>query len=144
MATSDPAALIKAALEADGTLTGILTGGVFQVREIKRTQSGTPPFDANGVIQPCANVIQETETPAGPYDAGSMSFVVIHFLEAEGQANINPAMQRAFEILNRNKVGTAAAEIWQVRWIENSAFIQEPALLCSLRYSRYAVYRKMA
>ncbi len=137
-------AVIKALLEGDGTAAGLLTGGVFTEREIKRTQTGSPPFDANGEIEPCCNIKEETEIPVGPHDHSHRMFVAIYFYERAGYAAIQPAADRTYELLHRQKIGSDSDRIFEVFHNTTLSDLEDEALDASMILSRYEVVRGRA
>ncbi len=130
---------IKAELEKDATLTGLLTGGIWTgASEISRTE--TPgAFDGNKEILPCALVREETETPYGPVKSGSRLYLAIYFYQRSGNGTIRAAQDRAFALLHGKKIG---ANVWEITHADDVRGQQDQALDCSLGISRFVVTRR--
>lgn len=127
-------------LAADATLLALLPGGLYAGGEISRP--GTPSaFDANGELRACGLVALETATPTGPYRTSGRDFFTVNFYERTGYTAIDAALARAFTLLNRSKLGGTAGAVWEVHYVEESGDLEDPGLLCALRYSRWAAYR---
>jgi len=128
---------VKAVLEADETLAGLLAGGVHAAIEISR--QGTPDaFDANGEILPCALVKVENESKAGPYPDSARTFVLIYWYERAGTAAIDQARERARVILHRERIGGG----WEMAWTDDLTDLEDQGLACSLTISRYQKHRR--
>lgn len=136
--------MIKTLLEGDGTVAGLLTGGIFAEREIKRTQTGSPPFDGNGEIEPCCNIKEETEIPVRPHHHSHRMFVAIYFYERAGYAAIQPAADKVYELLHRQKIGNDGDRIFEVFHSTTLSDLEEEALDASMIISRYEVVRGRA
>lgn len=135
--------LIADGLGDDATLMALLTGGLHTATEISRQATPTA-FDANGEVRPCGLVANEVETPYGPYgiqSTGSRGFVTVTFYERDGYDSIDAALARSYTLLHGQKVGAGSDHVWQVQHADDSADLQDPGLMCSMRYSRYVVHR---
>lgn len=137
-------AVIKSLLEGDGTVSGLLTGGVFTEREIKRTQAGAPPFDANGEIEPCGNIKEEADVPIRPHRHSHRMFVAIYLYERDGYASIQPAADRIYELLHRQKIGSSGDRIFEVFHSNTLSDLEDDVLDASLIVTRYEVVRGRA
>lgn len=129
-------ATVVAVLAADTTLMATLTGGLHSATEISR-QNTPAAFDANAEIEPCALVQEEVTTPVGPYDSSERAIFTVTFYERSGFTNIDTAMDRVHTLLHRQKLSGT----WEVRHADDSQELEDPALLCPMRYSRYVAYR---
>jgi hypothetical protein len=128
---------IEAVLQADGTLTGLLTGGIHAGGTI--TRQDTPgAFDANIEVLPCALINIETEVQSGPYKGSTRAYMRVFFYQRSGYDVIDQALARVFTLLNRQKIGS---KTWEVRWADDVRDQREQALGCSLSMSRYEVIR---
>lgn len=128
---------IVTVLEADGTLTALLTGGIHTGTEISRT--GTPgAFDANLEILPCALVKMESDVQSGPFTYGYRTVVVIYLYQRSGYDTIDAALDRILALLHDK-------QLWSGTWLTEHAGdvpgLEDQALQCSLAISRYAVTR---
>ena len=96
------------ALQGDGTLAGLLTGGIYDggaVDAISR-QETPDAYDANLELLPCALVRAESATPWGPIcDAGRLYFVVWMY-QRSGAATIEAARLRIYTLLHRQQLST--------------------------------------
>jgi hypothetical protein len=128
---------IKTYLEADATLTGILTGGVHAGVEISR-QNTPSAFDSNGEILPCALVKEEADAKTGPFHESSVTYILVFFYQRYDYDSIDQALDRVFTLLHRQKVGT---KVWEILWANDIKDQEDQALGCSLSLSRYQVYR---
>ena len=128
---------IRALLAADGTLAGLLTGGVWAATEISR-QNTPGAFDANGELRPCALVKLESEGPVGPYVTSSRLFVLVMFYERSGYTAIDAAVARTYTLLHYVKAGAA---VWEMRHAGDVLDLEDQALECSLGMSRFVAVR---
>lgn len=102
-----------AALQGDATLTGVLTGGIYDglaVGEVSR-QATPAAYDAFGELLPCALVMPESATPAGPLPNGGREFVMVWLYAQHDYAAIETARQRVYALLHRVKVGDGVFEV---------------------------------
>ena len=130
---------IVAALAGDHTLAALLTGGVYGGVEISR-QFTPAAFDATTKeILPCALVKVENESHVWPYWTGSRAFVLVLFYQRYGYTAIDPAMERAFALLNMTKVGGSG--MWNVVHANDVRDLRDQALDCSMAMSRYVAMR---
>lgn len=96
-------ATVRGELEADTTLTTILSGGIFDATELDRV--GLSLFDAIkdsiGKLKPCAVIRWRGDHPNGPHFNGQDRFFEIYLYEDVGYTNINSAKERIFQLLHR-------------------------------------------
>lgn len=134
---------IRDYLAADATLMAVLTGGLYAGGEIDR-QFTPAAFDANKEILPCGLVAMETQVPAGPFTtvglASMRAFFTVTFWQRSGYASIDAALDETFVRLHDSKIGVTA-NLWTVRFAEDSADLVDPGLLCPMKYGRYEVVR---
>ena len=109
-------------MEADATLMGILTGGVFTKAEVgpegitRDTASGA--FDGNGRLKPCALVVQGALTPDGAVHdeeaiiASGAQRVQIFVYERINYSNIDAALSRLFTLF----FGHQFSDTFPVEW----------------------------
>lgn len=131
---------IRAYLAADTTLMASLTGGLYAGGEISR-QDTPAAFDANNEIEPCGLVALETQVPGLVYADGARLFFTVTCWERSGYTNIDAALERVYDLLHEKKIGVTSA-LWQVEWVEDSADIEDPGLLCPMKYGRYVAVRR--
>lgn len=97
-------ATLRTTLEADVTLTGLLTGGIFDASELPE-DGLTPgmtntPWDAYGVLQPCAVIRWRGQNPYGPHwDLGSERLFFEVYLYG-ARSSIDSAADRLNVLLN--------------------------------------------
>jgi hypothetical protein len=131
---------VKAALENDGQLMAVLTGGVFNdVEEISRQR--TPgAFDENSEIKPCALIKVPNEGPTGPYVRGVRTSFVIYFYQRAGFDEVEDAMGLVFDDLNEQQIGN---KVWNIEF--NNAVYQQrdTALDCALGSLRFIAVREL-
>jgi hypothetical protein len=134
---------IRNYLAADATLMAVLTGGLYAGGEIDR-QVTPSAFDVNKEILPCGLVALEVQVPSGPYtQAGAVSsrqFFTVTFWQRTGYASIDAAMDETFVRLHDSKIGVTT-KLWTVRHAEDSADLEDPGLLCPMRYARFEAVR---
>ena len=134
---------VVGALQADGELASLLTGGIYgatQVEEISR-QNTPEAFDANKEIKPCALVTIGTEVRAGPHHRGVATTMGVYFYQRFGYEIIDQAMQRTFEVLHEQRIGGDG--VWQIFFNINIPNQRDPALDCALGSQRYVAYREL-
>lgn len=131
---------IKTALEADGALMALLTGGVFNdVEEISR-QNTAGAFDATTKeLKPCALIKHSTEAPSGPYLTSVRTTFVIYFYQRQGYDVIEPAMGLTFAALNERRIGA----IWNIEYVGAVYQQRDQALDCPLGSLRFNAVRKL-
>ena len=129
---------IKEALEGNDALMDILTGGIYcDVEEITR-QNTAGAFDANGEIKPAALVKLGVEYSTGPYVRAVRNSIVIYFYERQGYANIDPAMQLAFDQLNESQTGDG---VWNIEYVNGVYHQRDTSLDCALSTLRFNAVR---
>jgi hypothetical protein len=124
------------ALAGDGTIAWLLPGGVWSALEISR-QNTPAAFDANKELQPCALVSLEAEAPDPTFDTSTRSFVVLHFYQRYGYDKIDLALERSFQVLNRQKL----LGMWDMRHADDVRDQHDDVLDAALHVSRYVVTR---
>ena len=138
---SDLRAAVKTAIENDVTLAALLTGGVFDVREISK--SGTPgAFDEDKQIQPCALVKFPADTVDGPRGLAGRLAVDIYLYEFNSYATIDQALPALYSLFHLQKVGVAADGVWEMRWANDVRDQEDSALRTNMHLSRYEIFRK--
>ena len=100
---------LRTFLEADGTLTGILTGGIYDASELDQNllTPSTPGLYTSATVpklKPCLLIRWAEKNPSEVVDKSRRQFVNFFVYEHRGYANINAAIGRLFDILNRKKV----------------------------------------
>jgi hypothetical protein len=137
---------VKALLVADGTLMGILTGGVYDRRGLNR--SATPAaYDSRGQLLPCAVVTVETTTPTGPKEFDfEQVFFQVWLYEAEGNdyANIDLARDRVRALLHRQSVVITAGAVHEILHADSFGDSYDEALGAEMTYERFYAWRKRA
>jgi hypothetical protein len=130
-------------LRGDGTLVGLLPGGIHNgqlVQEISR-QNTPSAFDGNKELRPCALVQMENETPFGPHRESSALYVVIYFYQRFGHETIQAAQGRAYDLLHRRVLTpTDGRRNFEVRHANTLLGMNDQALNCALAIGRYVCY----
>lgn len=134
---------VVSALQADGELSGLLPGGIYNAAAVEEiTRQNTPEaFDANKEIKPCALVTVGTEVRAGPHSLGVATTMGVYFYQRFGYEVIEQAMQRTFEVLHEQRIGGDG--VWQIFFNINIPNQRDQALDCALGSQRYVAYREL-
>lgn len=127
---------VQQALAGDSTMMWLLTGGVWAALEISR-QNTPGAFDANKELQPTALVSLEADAPEPTFDTSTRSFVALHFYQRYGYDKIDAALERAFQILNRQKL----LGMWDIRHADDVRDQRDDVLDAALHVSRYVATR---
>ena len=133
-------------LQADGTLMGILTGGVWERREISRTLTPSV-YTASGAMKPCAVVTVEATSPLGPaeFDFETVFFQVWLYEETGNHyASIDPARDRVRALLHRQTVVISAGGIHEIRHADGLGDSFDETLNAEMTYERFYAWRKRA
>jgi hypothetical protein len=129
---------IKTALEADTALMALLTGGIFNdVEEISK-QNTPGAFDADKELKPCALIKIGTELKNGPYARSVRTPFTIYFYQRAGYSVIEPAMEKAYDDLNDERIGTG---VWQLIYEISVNQQRDIALDCPLGSHRFVAVR---
>ncbi len=143
MSTAGIKTAVETASTNDTTFMALITGGVHaDVREISR-QSAPTAYDANGELLPCVLLKIESQTPhPGPIRTASRLFFTLIAYQRGGYDAITPALDRAFALFHDKKL-TAVAN-WNVTNTDESQELEDQALQCSMRFSRFLVIASRA
>lgn len=129
---------IKSALQADGALVALLTGGIFNdVEEISR-QNTPGAFDASKELKPCVLIKIGTELKSGPYSRSVRTPITIYFYQRDNYTVIEPAMELAYDDLNDERIGTG---VWQIMYDLSVPQQRDVALDCPLGMHRFVAVR---
>lgn len=129
-------------LTADGTLTGLLTGGIYKAADVHSISRQNTPgaFDASSEILPCALVKSESATPWGPHLTSAREYVLLYFYQRFGYGVIRPACLRAYELLHRTRITPSDGKgLWQIDWAGDLLDMEDQALGAAMIISRYVV-----
>jgi len=131
---------IVAVLQADATLTGLLTGGIYDAGVVGEISRVTTPaaFDEHSEVLPCALVKLASEAPDGPFPTASVLGVDLYLYQRAGYGSIDAAVARIFVLLHRQRVGNG---VWQVTHAGDLRDLRDEALGCALILSRFQVTR---
>lgn len=133
-------------LENDATLMAILTGGVYDRREISRTLTPAA-YSVVGALKPCAVVTLEVTTPLGPaeFDFETVYFQVWLYEEAGNHyAAIDPARDRVRALLHRQSVTITNGCVHEIRHADGLGDSFDEALNAEMTYERFYAWRKRA
>jgi len=131
---------IRGALAADGVVSALLVGGVYEATEISR-QLTPSAFDGDGEILPCALVKIEQEAQHGPYRREALSarmYAVVYVYQRAGYGVVDVALARIRTLLHGAKLGSGT---WAIAWAGDSGDLEDEGLACSMRFGRYVVTR---
>jgi hypothetical protein len=132
---------VKTALENNGTLMALLTGGLHNnVEEISR-QNTPGAFDSTTKeIMPCALIKYGTDTRLKSGLANSVnSPLTIYFYQRQGYAVIEAAMDLVFTLMSENKIGTS---VWNIEFDIAVNQQRDTALDCALGSLRFVAKRR--
>jgi len=128
---------IKELLLSDEALAGILTGGVHATGEITR-QNAPEAFDETGQIKPCCLVTLSTRAKhVSGIPGAADQFITIYFYQQAGYEAIDAAMARTYALLNGSEVTIEDGYCYEIEWADDLGDSEDPAIGCSMRYSRY-------
>jgi len=116
-------------LQNDAQLAAILTGGLYsglEMSDITR-QSAPAAFDEFAEMRPCGLLKVETVTPWGPHPDTAREYLVLWLYAQRDVAAINTARERAYRLLHRQQLSTAAG-IFDVRHADDVVAIEVAAL----------------
>ena len=134
---------IRDLLANDATIQAHLTGGVYALVEIKRSdEECAAAFDEEtDEILPCANVRVTTVNPFGPHDETQEAFFSIYYYQyrAGGNDAVLVAATRARQLLHRQRV-TGTTQIFHVT---SNPDLDDPTLEASLHIDRYRAIRSL-
>lgn len=128
---------ILAQLQADSTLTTLLTGGIHNEVQIDRQKTESAFDSQTKELLPCANLKLETELPYGPHDNSNRAYVTIMFYDRAGYSTIEQARARVYVLLHRQTF----TGITEVRHADDVPRAWDDALDAYLIVSRYQVTR---
>lgn len=138
-------AAILTKLRNDATLSGILTGGVFDHAVVGALSLATAPaaFDATTKeIKPSALLRLDGDRRDGPLPTSSRLSFTIYLYERASTTAIEPARLRIYALLHRVRLVPASGGAWIVQHGEDILDQRDPALRAFLIVSRYSVYLK--
>lgn len=128
---------LVAHLQADPTLTAILSGGVQRAVEISR-QATPDAYDSRRELLPCALIKQETITPWGPHAHSGRLTITIWFYARDGYAAIEAARTRVYALLQRAKLTPGdGSGCYEIRHADDLLDQEEPVLGVPMAMSRY-------
>lgn len=135
-------AAIKTLLEADGTLTATMTGGLHDQTEI--SPSGTPSaYDTRGDLKPCGVLRMGTMTPLEPFDTAERQFFTLYWYEKPGgYANIDVMKYRAKTLLHtttdsQKQVTVDPGFVYELRHADDFGDSWDDSLKVPMNYSRF-------
>lgn len=113
---------LRVYLEADPTLTGILTGGIYDASELD--QNGLPDggllMDARGRYLPWVVIRWRTANATEIIRHSERRFVEVYFYDQTGYANIEAAKRQVKALLDGHPVGGADdAQMNTFHWVSD-------------------------
>ena len=136
--TTNPKTAVAQAMQSDGALMALLSGGVYTAAQIVPGMEAPHPFDEFGRARPSALVRNETAATDGPQGLFDRAFVVVFFYDHAGYETISQAAERAREVLHGYRPG---GDAYEVRHIDDVYDQYDDALLAFMHRSRYQVAR---
>lgn len=127
-------------MQADGTLSSLLTGGIHATSEISK-QLTPAAYDANGELLPCALVTTPGEFPDGPNDIAGRLNCTVYLYERTGYAAIDTARDRARALFHRTKVGDPSDGVFEMRWTGSVNEQRDLTLDASMHVIRFEIVR---
>jgi hypothetical protein len=134
---------IKTVLEADGTLTAIATGGIYDYDEIGRTginrTSAPAAFDSNELIKPCILIKLRSDIPDGALMDDALQYVTsrqiyeIWLYQDTGFDSIDAMIARVFVLLH----GVQIAGTFQVHWLGDATPFRDDEIDANVNRSDY-------
>ncbi|MCP5097208.1 MAG: hypothetical protein GY943_16800 [Chloroflexi bacterium] len=121
----------------------LATGGIYSDRvEIKPPPNyPTPPFDANGQIEPCALIKPEIVIPSSSAPlrkAAQLPIVIIAYdAYANGHSTIEAMLSHAYVLLDDERL--PGVNNWQVRESQQGTRREDTVLDCNMGWARYVV-----
>jgi hypothetical protein len=142
----NPITAIYNALSADSTLTGILSGGLYNwldTPELSR-QATPAAFDEFGEMKPSGLLKPESATPWGPLPDGGRVYIVLWLYDQAGFEALDAARERLYTLLHRQQITTEAG-IFDIRHSNDILGGEVPGLDVSMCVCRYyaTIYRKV-
>jgi hypothetical protein len=111
---------IRLGLEADGSLTTILTGGIFDASELDREglSLGDVQDPTTKKVKPCAVLRWRGSSPTGPTDRlnAEARFLEVYLYEDMGTVNVEAAKRRLKQLLHRQSFLAANFGLVWLRW----------------------------
>lgn len=137
---------IRQTLEADATLTAILTGGIFDAAELDKNglNASISGLYTNEQLNPCLVIRWRGAIPYGPhYTADRRSerqFFELYFYEENGNANIDAAIRRCKLLLDRTQRTADNVGLCWVNWVNDMGEgVADELGGASMNFSRYEV-----
>ena len=134
----NPKMIVAQAMQADGALMALLSGGVYTAAQIVPGMEAPHPFDEFGRVRPSALVRNETAATTGPQGRFDRAFVVVFFYDHAGYERIDQAADRARAVLHRRYIGDGS---YEVRHVDDVSDQYDDAILAYMHRSRYQVAR---
>lgn len=128
--------VILQALQGDSQLMTLLSGGLYDGREVQDiSRQATPDaFNEWSELEPCGLLKAESQAPTGPHPDSARLFVTLWLYQQAGTAAIDAARERAYALLHRkNLAGT-----WEVRHAGDVLGAEVQGLDMPMVMSRYA------
>jgi len=141
----NPITAVYNALAADTTLTGILSGGIYNWLDTPQlSRQATPAaYDEYGEMKPSGLVKPESATPWGPLPDGGRVYIVVWLYNQADVEPLESARERLYTLLHRQQINTDAG-IFDIRHSNDILGAEVPGLDTSMVVCRYyaTIYRK--
>ena len=137
-------AAVKAALSGDGTLSGLLTGGVYDRRGLSRTLTPAA-FDATtGNIKPCAVVTVDSAVPMGHREQSFERVYLLVWLyeqDGSGYTVIDQARLRVIEVLHDASLSVDDGAVHTIEYASGIGDSHDDTLGAEMTNVRFVAYR---
>ena len=133
---------VVAVLQADSQLTALLSGGIYNYLDRKEISRQFTPevYDANGELQPCLLVREETRIPENSLWDSATLYLTLFFYQRYGYREISAARGRVYKLLHRTQPVVASGDsIYEIFHAGDIAGQEDVQLNASLEQSRYQV-----
>lgn len=132
---------IVAVLQADATLTSLLTGGIYDYKDVKEISREFTPdaYDEYLELKPTALVREESTVPGGPLRDSATIWIAIFFYQRAGYDIIQQARHRTYQLLHRSQPISLDPNhsFFEIRHANDLSGQEDIALNASLEQSRY-------
>lgn len=123
---------VRDLLNDDGTLTALLTGGIYPTADsqasILTKQDHPAAFDSYGKVLPTALVQDDGVFPFPGTDRTVSALVRVLFWQQDGRDSLEAALRRTFDLLNGARVALSAGWVYQFAFAGESPTLRDPAL----------------
>lgn len=139
--------VVKALLAADATFAAAATGGVYDRRDINRTQTPAAYNSTTGELKPCAVVVMSTSAEIAHREVNGFeqTFFFIYYYAPEGNdyAAIATMQARARALLHNQTLTITDGRVHdKVEFVDSPGDLYDDVLGAEMSYDRFMAYRK--